>query len=88
MTYILPLILTLGGEIQNILLFFNLATANATPEAIVAGRAGGTVIVNKSSDFAISYCADSPFLIIIGRVARKPNTATKANKPTKISESL
>ena len=60
MMLILPLIFTLGGEMQNILLLFNLVIAKATPTDMVAGKAGGTVIVIKSRDLSITFAASSP----------------------------
>ena len=49
----MPLMLTLGGEMQNILTFLSLPIANEIPTDIVAGRAGGTAIVIKSRDLII-----------------------------------
>lgn len=48
----LPLTFTLGGEIQKILCFFSLLIAKTVPTVIAAGRAGGTVIVIRSSDLS------------------------------------
>ena len=59
----MPLTFTLGGEIQKILLFFSLLIANATPTDIVAGSAGGTVIVMRSRDLSINPSVSIPFLI-------------------------
>lgn len=44
---------TLGGEMQKIIFFLSLETAKATPTDIVAGNAGGTVMVIKSRDLSI-----------------------------------
>ena len=62
--------------------------AKATPTDIVAGRAGGTVIVIKSADYLISIGAVRPILIKIGNVPQKPTIATNAMAPTNVSESL
>lgn len=48
-TVTLPLIFTLGGEIQNTLLRYNLVNAIDTPIWRQVGKAGGTVIVIKSN---------------------------------------
>jgi hypothetical protein len=73
---------------QNILDFFNLYIAKATPTDIVAGNAGGTVIVTKSRDFASIKVGYVPIFIRAGRVAINPPIPTKAIIPTKIIESL
>ena len=73
---------------QKILLFFNLEIANATPTDMVAGRAGGTVMVIKSRDLSISTTVVVPSSINLGRVAAKPMIPTRAMAATKISESL
>jgi len=63
MIYIRPLTLTLGGEMQNMPFFFSLWTAKATPTDIAAGRAGGTVMVIRSSDLSINLPVVVPSLI-------------------------
>ena len=85
--WILPQILTLGGEIQKILLLFNLVMANATPTDMVAGKAGGTVIVIRSRDLSITYSVDDPSLSSSGTVTAKPPIPTRAMIPTNIKES-
>jgi hypothetical protein len=93
MMLILPLIFTLGGEIQNILLFFNLEMAKDTPTDIVAGKAGGTVIVIKSNDLSTILLISNPsglslpYWIKVGKVNTKPNIPTIAIAPTNTSES-
>lgn len=47
-----PAILILAGAIQYILYLLSLDTAKTTPTVIAAGKAGGTVIVIKSSDLS------------------------------------
>ena len=61
--------------------------AKATPTDIAAGRAGGTVIVIKSSDLSIRSAVVVPRLMSCGRVAKKPTTPTAAIAATKINES-
>lgn len=85
--WILPQILTLGGEIQKILLLFNLVMANATPTDIVAGKAGGTVIVIRSRDLSMTCSVVDPSLSNSGTVKTKPPIPTRAMIPTKIKES-
>lgn len=87
MTWILPQILTLGGEMQKILLLFNLEIAKATPTDMVAGRAGGTVIVMRSSDLSMIYSVSVPRAISFGTVTAKPPIPTRAMIPTKMRES-
>lgn len=84
---ILPLTFTLGGEIQKILDFFNLIIANATPTDIVAGNAGGTVIVIRSKDLSISDETSVSYAIKAGSVLANPMIPTKAIIPTKTRES-
>jgi len=50
----MPLTFTRGGEMQKMLLLFNLIIAKAAPTDIVAGSAGGTQIVIRSRDLSIS----------------------------------
>ena len=45
---------------QKILLFFNREIANATPTDMVAGSAGGTVMVMRSRDLSISTSVSVP----------------------------
>lgn len=85
--FTLPLTLTRGGEIQKILLLFNLAIAKAAPAVIAAGRAGGTVIVIRSNDRSIISSALKSYLSINGKVARKPPTAIKPIKKMNLRES-
>ena len=73
---------------QNILLFFNLEIAKATPTDIVAGKAGATVMVIKSRDLATNISGSVPSSINVGTVTRKPITATSAIAATKIIASL
>lgn len=84
---ILPLMLTLGGEMQNILLRFSLVMAKATPTDIVAGKAGGTVIVIRSRDLSIIFSMSVPDLSRLGNVIKNPKIPTKAIAPTNTSES-
>lgn len=62
--------------------------AKATPTDIAAGKAGGTVMVIKSSDLSMSYCVSVPYAIRAGRVQANPKIPTIAIIPTKINESL
>ena len=87
MILILPLIFTLAGDIQKILLFFSLEMANATPTDIDAGSAGGTVIVIKSRDLSINLGTVVPSLIIAGTEMAKPTIVNTAIKPTNIRAS-
>lgn len=73
---------------QKILLFFNREMANATPTDMVAGSAGGTVMVIRSRDLSMSTAVSVPSATNWGRVAAKPIIPTKAMAPTKMSESL
>lgn len=73
---------------QNMLLLFNLLIAKIIPHPIAAGKAGGTVIVIKSSEWSINEDAGYPYLIIIGNVAQKPMTARDAIRNTNFIESL
>ena len=79
--------MTLGGEMQKILAFFNLLTANATPIDIVAGKAGGTVMVTRSSDLTMSYAGIMPWLIMAGTEQANPTMVNNAIIPTKIRAS-
>ena len=79
---ILPLTLTLAGDMQKIFLFFNLEMANATPTDIDAGRAGGTVMVIRSSDLSINFGTVVPSLIIAGIEMIKPTIVKVAINPT------
>ena len=82
----LPLILTLGGEMQNIFDFYNLDKAMETPIYKQVGNAGGTVIVIKSNpSFMNSHVEMEPSIknsILLGTVAMNPTTANKAIIPT------
>ncbi len=87
MRFTLPATFTLGGEIQKIFFFFNLLIAKTVPTVIAAGRAGGTVIVIKSSDLSIIGQAAYPYLIIKGKVPMKPSTAMTPMTMMNLSES-
>ena len=62
--------------------------ANATPTDMVAGRAGGTVMVIRSRDLSMSTAVSVPRAINCGRVEAKPMIPTRAMAATKIKESL
>lgn len=72
---------------QNILLFFNLLIAKATPTDMVAGKAGGTVMVMRSSDLSMTYSGEAPSERSLGIVTEKPRMPTHAIIPTKIRAS-
>lgn len=80
--------LTLGGETQKIWLFFRRPIAKETPTDMVAGRAGGTVMVIKSNDLSISCSVLVPWAIKLGSVQMNPRMPTIAMIPTNINESL
>ena len=84
----MPLTLTLGGEIQKILLFLSLWMAKATPTDIVAGKTGGTVTVSKSRDLSMISSFYNPRSISRGKVPQKPEMPTRAIAATKYMESL
>ena len=75
--------LTRGGEMQKMSFFLSLRTAKATPTDITAGRAGGTVIVIKSSDLSIITAIPTPDATMAGIVKAKPKIAMKAIMNTK-----
>jgi hypothetical protein len=50
-TFILPLTLTLGGDIQKIPFFLSLIREKVVPIVIAAGSVGGTAIVTRSPVF-------------------------------------
>ena len=85
--FTLPLTFTRGGEIQKILLLFNLAIAKAAPAVMAAGRAGGTVIVIKSNERSTISSTLKSYFSIKGKVARNPPTAIKPIKKMNLSES-
>ena len=62
--------------------------AKAAPTDIVAGRAGGTVTVIKSSDISTIYTVAKSYCRSVGRVAEKPMMPTRAIAPTNTKESL
>lgn len=72
---------------QKILLLFNLEIANATPTDMVAGKAGGTVIVMRSRDLSITCSVDDPRARSFGTVTEKPTIPTRAIIPTNMRES-
>jgi hypothetical protein len=88
MIFTLPLTLTLGGDIQYILFYFNLFIANTVPIVIAAGNAGGTVIVIRSNDLSTISNVLYPYDIITGKVIQNPKNANRAIHATKIKESL
>lgn len=88
----LPHVLTLGGEIQNILLLLNRDKAIDIPIYNEVGRAGGTVIVIKSSPSDTnSHVVISPLdqaSNLLLRVHANPKTAIIAITPTNFIASL
>ena len=72
---------------QKIYLLFNLEMAKATPADIVAGRAGGTVTVIRSSDLSTILSKLVPSFIRAGTVKANPQIPIIAIAPTKTSES-
>lgn len=80
--------LTRIGEMQKILVLFSLRIANDTPTDIVAGNAGGTVIVKRSSDLLIKASLLKPSLISTGKVLKNPVIPTNAIAATNVKESL
>ena len=61
--------------------------ANAAPAVIAAGRAGGTVIVIRSRERSTISSILKSYLIISGKVVRKPATAIRPIKKMNFSES-
>jgi hypothetical protein len=61
--------------------------ANDTPTDIVAGKAGGTAIVIKSSDLSTIFVVSIPCFKSYGRRDMNPIIDTIAIIPTKVNES-
>lgn len=61
--------------------------AKTVPTVIAAGKAGGTVMVIKSNDLSIIAAASYYYLIINGKVQRKPKTARKPIEKINLRES-
>lgn len=67
--------LTLGGDIQNMPNFFNLLIAKLVPIDNVAGNAGGTTIVIKSSARKIMVVESIPRRMKFTDEIKKPTNA-------------
>jgi|LauGreDrversion4_2_1035121.scaffolds.fasta_scaffold32407_4 hypothetical protein len=85
--FTLPATLTLGGEIQKILFFFNLEMANTVPAVMAAGRAGGTEIVIKFRHLSTISQSPYPYSSISLKVAANPTNAIIPIPKTNLRES-
>ena len=65
---------------QKIFIVFSLLIANTEPTVIAAGKAGGTVIVIKSSDLSTMSHGSGSYCNKNGSVMKKPVKATQAMK--------
>jgi len=73
--------------VQKIWSFFNREMAKVIPTVMVAGKAGGTATVIRSSDWSTKTSVYVPKATSLGTVAQKPMIATKAMIKTQINES-